>query len=127
MNQDEFVQGLRDMADFFENSGAPVPESGVTVYLWETSVEATRARAIQMAPCEKIYSDSSFYLVREFGPHRLEAVWNREQVCDRVQVGTTHVPAYVVEAHDEPVYEWDCNKAILGTGEASQIEQGESN
>ena len=127
MTREEYITGLRDIADFFEaRPDLPVPHYGESIYIWEKSLTNARERALQMAPCEKHYVGDSYYqLAKEFGPHKVVVSWNRDDICERVQVGTKHVPAYTVEAHDEPVYEWDCLKPILKSG-TNEITQGES-
>jgi hypothetical protein len=124
-NREEFIKGLRDIADFFEDRPElPIPNYGESFYIWEKSLVNARERAIQMAPAEKIYLESYFNLQRRFGPHKVVVSWARDAICERVQVGTKHVPAYTVEAHEEPVYEWDCGQPILGSDK--QLEKGES-
>ena len=126
MIREEYIQGLRDAADFFESrSDLPVPNLGETMMIFERSLSSAKERSIQMAPCEKVYTESFFHLERKFGPHTVSVTWRRDEVCERKQVGTKHVPAYVVEAHEEPVYEWDCSKPILGNGSDKQIKQGD--
>src|SRR5207249_1104216 len=115
-NREKYIQGLRDIADFFESRpDLPIPDCGEDFHIWEKSLTTARERGLQMSPCEKKYiGDSYFELLRQFGPHTVRCVWDRDDVCERVQVGTKHVPEYVVKAHDEPVYEWNCSKPILG-------------
>jgi hypothetical protein len=126
MSREEYIQGLRDIADFFEaRPDLPTPSFGESIFIWERSLENARERGIQMAPCEKEHTDNYFHLVRKFGPHTLKVTWGRDDVCERVQVGTKHVPEEVIPAHDEPIYEWDCTKPILGSSSDKQLNQGD--
>lgn len=63
---------------------------------------------------EKNYTDDEFNIkitgINSAVDH-MEFYSTRQVVCKKVQTGTKHVPT--VEAHDEPVYEYVCDKVAF--------------
>jgi len=87
--QHEYVQGLRDLADWLEVHPEYAP-SGVTggvrvhlrgIFTKEDLISAGRAMG---GTLEKSTTDSFFWLDKQFGPHRLSAACYRDQVCEKV-------------------------------------------
>ena len=112
----DFINGLRDLADFYEaRPELQLPQS-MLADIWyhrgETPIEEV---ARQMGKAEKVDADNLFILRRNFGPIRLDANFYREDVCERIVTGTTlveepiMVPAgtHIVE---KEVVEWKCPK-----------------
>src|SRR5688572_4905084 len=99
----EMIQGLRDLADLFENnSELPIPWSiNASVFvdefhnvdgLYVRNEEGTRrkvARLVRMLkPVKKEWSDWSLTITKKFGPVRLSYMSSREAVCRKVVTGT---------------------------------------
>jgi hypothetical protein len=103
---DEFVQGLRDLAKFYETHPAcPLPDffTGFTIY--ETNKEALSAIAREFGDCEKVFSENAFRLVKEFSPSvKLKTFSSREKVCEQGKVGEKTVD----------VMEWVCGSILDG-------------
>lgn len=107
------INGLRKMADWLEaNSDIPIPRAlGGCVFL-----DMSEARDIRKTAhgWTKSTTEDYFQYTLRFAPDNPEFngtnyivyVQKSEQTCRRVQVGTKHVEA--IEAHDVPVYEWQC-------------------
>jgi hypothetical protein len=108
----QFVRGLRELADWYEaHPATPAPyRSDVTIY------GATREQIAQAArdlgKCEKEYDDDSFVLSRQFGQLRLRFYTSRENVCERV-VRTEVIPESVKE-----IVEWRCEPILAADSEA---------
>ncbi len=112
----QMVAGLRAFADLLENNeNMPVPFYGVRASLYLTE-EGARAARKGIYGWVKHNEKSSAYMsyTLDFGedpydaPVRLTVEVSKEGTCERVQVGTRHVDAEVIDAHDEAVYEWRC-------------------
>lgn len=101
------IAGLRQLANWLEDHpGLEVPYAlGGAVF-----VELAEARAFMAeAPGGWEKKDSGDYWAydRKFaGRVTYTAYVGREQLCQRVQVGTKTVEA--VPEHDEPIYRWEC-------------------
>jgi hypothetical protein len=119
----QFVKGLREMADFYEKyQGTPLPPTFLR-YLGIYG-SASPAQLVQIAKAqgavktEKEYSGDLFTLRKLFsGGLGLTFTLGREQVCTKRVTGTrevpeTIVPAQVVAAHTEEVVEWDCHPLL---------------
>lgn len=144
----DFVAGLRAMADLFEKDGPtrlPLPTYGVTVSLsaevkkpaapgqrdWdrETDPEASLARLRKIVrgmgrgKKEKQFYSDSFSCVKDLGGHvtlRVDA--GRQIVCKPVKTGRTVVHAAYVESYPERVeeeVEWVCDETLLGEKKAA--------
>lgn len=113
---EEYIEGIRAMADFFELHPELVPSGGsVTVNLFPKSL-AEVARG-GYGKLEKREKGKWFCLARNFSPS-VAVEWNqpREEVCKRIKVGTTIVPAQpAVPEHEVDVFEWHCPPSLLKT------------
>lgn len=108
------IQGLRDMADFFDaNPRIPPPR-------WQTlnvpcESREDLAELARMTSWTKTYSEYYFALQKKFGGNlTLDVYVPREQVCRKVVTGTKVIPA--VEAQPErevEVTEWVCEDVAL--------------
>ena|ERR1700739_441849 len=118
----QFVEGLRRLADFYEaRPEFPLP-SETTMYVWmdDKSFEGSvRLVAQAMGKASKqIVGESFFTLVRQFGLVKLEALWTREKVCERVVVGTEEVEETVPVTYETRMVKrdkvvWHCPDAVL--------------
>lgn len=133
----EFVAGLRELADFYESRpDMPLPYTGTTAPLniWtfgnlggdERDPKAALGQIARfMGRAEKVTDDRFFFVSRSFGPIRLEAGAYREEVCERVVVGTEtdEIEDYdpdalalvpkVTKRIEREVVEWKCPESIL--------------
>jgi len=127
----EYAAGLRELADWIEaNPEMPRPGGTLTCYSLNSREEAA-ACLKALTPCKKDYTESNFYLSREFGPVKLTFMFYRTAVCQRRivgqrQVGTQVIPARitpeeVIPAHTEDIVEWDCGEPLLAA--APQVEE----
>ena len=112
-NQD-LIDGLRAMADWIERSEWPdKPHTSFNVFPGKDGfAEAVK----RLGTCEKNFGETWFNAIKRFGPLRIEICLQREQVCNRVKVGTKVIPArpeMLLAAEPErveDVYEWECPK-----------------
>lgn len=122
---EDFIDGLRAIADFYSaHTELPLPQDlGLYVWLSEFSEDkrpvrvrlAEWARALGRA--DKYATDSAFGLQRLFGGVQLKVLASRESVCVARQIGTRIVPAQ--EEREVPVYEWDCDPILAGVEEVA--------
>ena len=122
----EFVQGLRDAADFFESHlalGVPYEETLTFHYYGQvagTSVDSIGglnlfARIIG-GHLDKSGDDTFYRLTADRGAFKVTVTACRNAVCERVVVGTKIEPAHVIPAQPETqvperiveVYEYHC-------------------
>jgi len=119
----EYAAGLRELADWIEaHPEMPRPGGTLTVYTLNSREEAA-ACLKALGTCQKEYTESNFYLSREFGPIKLTFMFYRSAVCQRrvvgqKQVGTQVIPARItpeeiIPAHTEDIVEWDCEESLL--------------
>lgn len=111
-----------------DNPEIPVPSefSGTLhIFEWNSKDEAAQM-AKAMGTCEKSYDDSLFRLVKSFGSLKLEGVFTRQSVCERVVVGSKEIeseeadpvavaalPRVKVKKTVE-IVEWRCPETLLG-------------
>jgi len=124
----EFIAGLRDLADFFEqNPEIDKPYSGCTLTLYVSDKKKLAKYARAFGHAEKVVDDYSFRLSKEFGTTgvKVETYSSRQSVCERVKIGEEFVPTHkiaateerFVEGHMKDIYEWKC-PSLLAIGEA---------
>lgn len=125
----ELIARLRELADFLE-AHPELPECYSTP-IFDLSVYGEDAKeqlahfAKVAGRVEKSATYRTFYLRKSFGPIRLDMNAMREQVCERVLVGTKVEPEHFIPAQPEtfvpaqevPIYEWRCG-SILAVAEA---------
>lgn len=116
-----YVAGLRAAADFYEqHTDVKTPgDTSLNNYVVNTKEDA-RAIIKALGSCVKFYDDVYFRIVKEISPgFSLRFVLMRDNVCEKVQVGTKVVPEHVippepareekfVPRREEPIYEWRC-------------------
>lgn len=115
----DYADGLRQIADWYEahpEIALPTPAT-LGNYMLNTKEEAAQvSRAL--GTCEKTYTDTMFYISRQFDAVRLEFVFFRNAVCVPRVVGTEDVPERVIPAHTRDIVEWDCSP-ILGEADGA--------
>ena len=129
MTNQEFVESLRALADFYEAHPALKPAHSmsnrdITIYANGKDEMAQCAR--QFGNCEKTSDDIFFRVIRneKLGLFRLSAIEYRSQVCERVVTGKRVIPAEVVPAHtvperEEEIVEWRCPDSLLENADVS--------
>ena len=113
MTSKEYVDGLRQLADFYELHPDLkfAHEEGVTVYGYHTKEDALAVASI-LGNCKKKFDGEAFFLVKGFGPFELKFYFAREQICERIVVRTETIPEYVIPAHTKDIVEWKCNPLL---------------
>lgn len=133
MTNQEFVSGLRNVADFFETHPelkAPYEVTRgekLTVGFFgeitdDLDIDSKEGAAafvrIVGGRIKKDANDSHLILVADKGSFAVRAVASRDALCERVQTGTRIVPATeetfipAQPEREEPVYEWRCNSIL---------------
>lgn len=115
----EFVKGLRDLAALYEREILlPLPNIDVTVNLFPER-EQLPIIARCLGKCEKdVLTDQWFLLRKSFGRIlKIEANWNRREVCTRVVVGKETVKQKVAVSFEEKevereIVEWHCPGSV---------------
>jgi hypothetical protein len=120
MTNQEAAKSLREMADFIEahELGKIDPNTRIWFWNWDTSREGMARIAAIPGGWDKGGTDSAFMLERKFGPFVLTIASHRETVCERVVVGTKHIPATeetvipARPARTEEMVEWRCTSLL---------------
>jgi len=118
--REDFIQGLRDLADWYEASTevrAPW-YLGIRIYL-DDKEEARAVAKSSQGGIDKIYDDGNLSLRKEFGGVvRFSAVADRKDVCTAKVVGTEEVE---VTDYSQPlpkkkevreIIEWECDPLL---------------
>jgi hypothetical protein len=114
------IDGLREFAQFLEdNPEAPMPTATAggryNVFLPSRAAFVAAAKAVGGKLDKKDYPEL-MVLRRQFGPIEYDLNVKREQVCERVLVGTRTVPAVDAQPqHQEDVFEWKCGSLLEPT------------
>jgi hypothetical protein len=111
MNNQEYAQSLRKVADWFEKHPEVAPPHDANViHLYNVHSRADMERvARNFGSCEKVYDDyGNFRLQKKVGDITIEAVASRSEICKKKIVGSRVVPEQVVPAHVEEIVEWEC-------------------
>lgn len=122
------VDGLRQLADFIESHpDMPLPTCRGSIYLWGDDAKTQLANiATSLGTAAKKADEFYYGLTKDFGPVSLSVKASRENVCERVVVGTKTteylVPPPGVEMekriHTEEIVEWVCPPSILAMAAA---------
>ena len=108
----QFIQGLRDLADFLDQHPAVPYPPYVQLNVFCQTKDEIAAVARAGGGWAKEYNGPWFYLKKTFGPDlELHIDIDREQVCRKVVIGTRHVDAQ--PAHDVEEVEWVCDELTL--------------
>jgi hypothetical protein len=118
-----WCDGLRELADFVashEDLFEYAPDFTCNLFACDAADMADQARRFGTA--NKREGGKWYWLERSFGPHSIALNIAREQICERVQVGTQKVMKPVPNAPqievEEPVYEWSCPDSVLAMSKA---------
>lgn len=110
-----YTDGLRALADLFDAHPDKTPPdwSSIVVNLFVDDGDAALALARSLGGnWEKQEYGDWLALRRTVGPHYIDIDVRRDQVCERVQVGTKTVeipdPAAPTVTVEKPIYEWEC-------------------
>lgn len=109
--REQFIQGLRNMAAFFEHHpGVAVPHYNTfSVFVDKREELVEQAK---LTSWKKVYNEQWFVLVKEFGGGvELHVNADRTTVCRRVVIGKKTVPARAEHEVDE--VEWVCEEQSL--------------
>ena len=132
--QRAWIDGLRDIAAWFEEHPDQIPEWGGLARIdIDTPDDADGAYLTSMAKIldgeiEKDETPSYFWICRRFGPHSITAAAPREAVCERVVTVVTEEVTEPVGEDTRPmetktvereVVEWKCPPSILALGQSS--------
>ena len=113
MTNKEFADGLRVVADFYEqHEEFPRPLNPFDVF--SVDDEATlELVARTLGTVEKFtIGDDLFGIRRRFGPILLRVIVDRDIACTRRVVGTERVEASFSPAYDREIVEWDCRPLL---------------
>ncbi|MCR4340022.1 MAG: hypothetical protein NUW01_09060 [Gemmatimonadaceae bacterium] len=116
--QQEWLDGLREMADWFEQHPERIEQlgdRGIIVNLYPDGKGDTAQLARELGKVTKEQNSSLFWIRRGFGPHKIDGVLSRGEVCTRVVTGTRQVPEKIVPAYEEEIIEWECVEPLLAS------------
>src|SRR6185436_13988075 len=111
MNNKEYAEGLRLLADWYErNETVPNPGSyeNYDVNSKDDAVNVVRA----LGSCHKRYDDNLFRVTKEFGAVTASFIFMRGAVCTRRVVGEEEIPEEIVPAHTREIIAWDCHPVL---------------
>lgn len=113
--QQEWLDGLRAIADWFEFHPERIPprHSCFSVPLFPGGKRELAQLTRELGKVEKIHGDDLFRVRRHFGPHKIDGVTSRTEVCKRVVTGTKQIPEEIIPAHEEEIVEWVCDEPLL--------------
>jgi hypothetical protein len=111
----ETIDGVRQMLDFLEaNPEVDLPHQMDRFAIWFFFEKAKFLEAVaKFGTCDKSVDGKEFHVTKHFGPVKLVAEVNRDQVCTR------RVETKMVE---QEVETWDC-LPLLSQDEVQQIGQ----
>lgn len=112
----KMIKGLRDIIDLID----ALPENAPNAYIYDTEVhffvttveEMVNLRLSIGGKFDKMPNDSFYYLMKTMPNYKVVIFANRENVCEKVKVGTKKVMDYdknvpMIEV-EEDIYEWIC-------------------
>lgn len=124
----EYIQGLRDVADFLESHPTlPLPGAQLSACVFDGDLTLPHVREIakEFGSFKKEAMGSYITISKTFGPISLLFMFLRENVCQRIVVGTRSVEKTVypldvkteTEIVEEEIVEWKC-PSLLSANEA---------
>lgn len=133
--QREWIDSAREMIDFLEQRPELIPQwGGLDAYPDVDGARDLAAKLYALGASKKLATDRYVGARRVFGKHEIKLMAPRENICERVQVGTEmqevevdDVPegAEVVDVRERfvvrqevPVYEVRCPESLLALGES---------
>lgn len=116
-----FIQALRDFADFLDKHPGVLVPSTTTPFNVFPATKEDLVKIAKLTSWKKAYTGPWFCLTKEFGTDELggplltlEVNVHRETVCRKVVVGTRIVPAVEAQpAREEEVTDWVCSEPLL--------------
>jgi hypothetical protein len=140
MTHTEFVQGLRNAADFFEarpELAAPTSEISFIYYgyydeAFKHTVDSRSGLAhlvrIIGGKVDKLEDDSYYRVIAKRDGFKIEAVAYRKAICECVKVGTKVEPEHVIPAQpaieeqviperEVEIFEWRCPSLLAPESE----------
>ncbi len=110
------IDSMRALLDFLETHPiVPMPYfTTVNAFPKHGSDISKIARA--MKPVDKSQLGTLFILSRRFGNVTLEVNFGRDEVCERVVVGTEDIPEKIIPATTREIVEWVCPDSVLAHG-----------
>lgn len=127
-DQQEMVEGLRELADFIEaHIELPIDSRfKLNTFLYDSCMNKSPYSVIEgsaknklrvatkaLGKAEKRWGDYYIDVARKFGPITLEFTINKGAVCERIVTGTKEVPEQLLPARTEEIVEWKCVESIL--------------
>ena len=136
MTHTEFVQALRNAADFFEAR----PELGNPCFDWldfcysgkvnNITIDSREGLAefarIVGGHIDKIEDDEFYRLIAKRNGFTVKALAYRAAVCEKIQIGSKIEPEHIIPARPEqlipeqvvPVYGWRCPSLLAPASES---------
>ena len=134
MTHEEFVDSLRQIADFYEqHPNCPLPSLGERLHIFPDGIKGLAAVAREFGDCTKSVDEGelSFYRVRrQFGALALEALDYRHKVCKRIVTGSHEERVKIPLTFEEHIrmvedVRWECPDSLLE--ESNQKEEANGN
>jgi hypothetical protein len=137
--QREFIDGLRDIADWFEDHPHYITISfGQDFYLSCVGDDAAAklvALSRELGKVDKSAVGAIYEIARKFGPHKISGNASRGSVCEKIVTKTTKVVVVpdpvllaavptVSQTEEVEEVEWKCPDSLLAIG--SSTASGES-
>lgn len=136
MKKSEYIKGIRNLADFLESK--EFPESWINSYGGEESYpnpylslfvykkEDFSLFSKLIGGFKKSVTDSFLSFEKEGSSFSMMVHGSRENICERVKIGTKIIPAKEEEIipaepeKEEDVYEWKCPESFIGMKEEKE-------
>ena len=117
MTNKEFADGLRKVADFYEQH-EEFPQPYVVMDVFSVNDKETLEQVARaLGTIEKFtIGESLFGIKRAFGLLALRVIVSRTVACTRRVVGTEPVPERITPAYTREIVEWDCLPRLTGQG-----------
>lgn len=114
------IAAMRSLLDFLEeNPIIPLPYFGTLNAFADTGEVSVADIARAMKPCDKSVSGDFYALSRIFGDSiTFDVNFERDEVCERIVVGTEDVPEKVTPAFTKEIVEWVCPDSVLNNGDS---------
>jgi hypothetical protein len=109
----KFVDGLRALADFIDESSLP-ENAGYTqseFYVFCRDARDFSQTVSSLGSCKKSFENGYLNATKTFGDSRLQVTIDQELVCTKVKVGERIVAARPQSV--EEIYEWECPPSFL--------------
>lgn len=85
---EEYVRGLREMADFIEAHPALTPHLEANLVRFSETAAEFGLLSLELGTATRVGTDDYARTERKFGPHVLKVATHRATVCERVVVGS---------------------------------------